>query len=96
MKISDINMPELIEALSQALVPVIFKGMETETPPHVWRERAQLSADVMGRFIAVIHCGEEVGPEVVELTEIFTKQMRQSYAESFGTLLGPRGKFSTV
>lgn len=96
MKISDIKMPELIEALSQALVPLIYKGLDEKSPPHAWRDRAQLNADVMGRLVAVMHCGDEVGPEVVGLTEIFTKQMRESYAESFGTLLGPRGKFSAV
>ncbi|MEE3935518.1 MULTISPECIES: hypothetical protein [Pseudomonas syringae group] len=96
MKISEIKMPELIEALSQALVPLIYKGLDENSPPRVWRERAQLNADVMGRLVAVMHCGDEIGPEVVGLTEVFTKQMRESYAESFGALLGPQGRLSKV
>ncbi|WP_024669634.1 hypothetical protein [Pseudomonas tremae] len=96
MKISDIDLAEFVEAISQALVPLIYKGMDESSPPHVWRERAQLNADVMGRMLAVMHCGEEIGPEVAGLAEMYTKQMRESYAESFGTLLGPLGKLSKV
>ncbi|WP_405646490.1 hypothetical protein [Pseudomonas sp. Ld6] len=96
MKISDLDVAELVDVIGQALVPVLYRGLDASTAPHVWRERSQLNAELMGRLVAVIQCGDVVGPDVFPLIDVCTARMAESYAESFGALLGPAGSLSKL
>lgn len=94
MKIVDLDIIEFIDAVGVAVVPVIFKGVDGKTPPHDLRERFRLNAEVMGRFVAVLYCGEEVGPATLDLIKLFTNHMRAEHLLSMNQLLGPEGALS--
>ncbi|HEF4760783.1 TPA: hypothetical protein SAN82_003229 [Pseudomonas putida] len=94
MKIADLDMRELIDAIGVAVVPVIFKDVNNETPPHVLRERFRLNAEIMGRFAAVLYCGDEVGLETLDLISLFTTHMQVEHLHSMSQLLGPEGDLS--
>ncbi|MGJ7515674.1 hypothetical protein ACSFE6_15275 [Pseudomonas baetica] len=94
MKIADLDMRELIDAIGVAVVPVIFKDVNNETPPYVLRERFRLNAEIMGRFAAVLYCGDEVGLETLDLINLFTTHMQLEHLQSMNQLLGPEGDLS--
>lgn len=96
MRVSDLDVPELLDVITKAISPVIFKGIDQDTPPHIWRERMKLNAEIVGRITAVLHCGDEVGPDIGELIEICTRNMRASYEQSFSEVLGPGGSLSKI
>lgn len=96
MKVTDLDVAELVDVIGQALVPVLYRGLDSSTAPHVWLERSRLNAEVMGRVAAVLQCGEVVGPEIFPMIDVCTSRMAQSYAESFGALLGPKGSLSKL
>jgi hypothetical protein len=96
MDIADLNVAELIDSISRALVPVVFKGVGPDTPPYAVRERAQLNAEIMGRFAAVLYCGNKVGPDILELIELFTGHMHVEYQHAMGQFLGPGGALSVL
>lgn len=96
MKISDFDIRELIDAIGVAVVPVIFKDVDRNTPSHALRERVLLNAEIMGRFAAVLYSGDEVGPETLDLITIFTTHMRDEHLESMARLLGPDGHLSRI
>ncbi|MGE8064230.1 hypothetical protein [Pseudomonas sp. NPDC089569] len=96
MKIADLDMAELIDAVGVALVPVIFKGVEKETPAYALRERARLNGEIMGRFAAVLYCGDEVGTDILELIDLFTAHMRGKHLQSMDRFLGPGGALSVL
>lgn len=96
MKVADLDMRELIDAIGVAVVPVIFKDVNKETPPHALRERFRLNAEIMGRFAAVLYCGDEVGPGTLDLINLFTTHMRDEHLRSMDQLLGPAGGLSRL
>jgi hypothetical protein len=96
MKLADLDMKELIDAISGAVVPVIFKDVDKETPPHALRERFRLNAEIMGRFAAVLYCGDEIGLETLDLINLFTTHMRVEHLQSMNQLLGPEGDLSRL
>lgn len=94
MKISDLDVGELVRVISSAIAPVLFEGVDQKVAPHVWRERLKLNAEVMGRITAVLQCGDEVGPDIHELIELCTRHMQTGYEQSFFEVLGPGGSLS--
>lgn len=96
MKISDLDMSAIIDVIGPAIVPVIFQGVDRSTPAHVLRERARLNAEIMGRFAAVLYCGDEVGYEVVELVEHFSAYMQVEHQLAMKRFLGPAGGMSRL
>ncbi|WDG79142.1 hypothetical protein PUP68_12065 [Pseudomonas chlororaphis] len=96
MKISDLDVLELLEVITKAISPVIFKGIDQDTAPHLWRERMKLNAEIVGRITAVLHCGDEVGPDIRDLIEICTRNMHAGYEQSFSEVLGPGGSLSKI
>ncbi|WP_054070259.1 hypothetical protein [Pseudomonas syringae group genomosp. 3] len=96
MKISDLDVAELLGVISPAISDVLFRGLDRSTPANVWRERIKISAEVMGRITAVLQCGDEVGPDIQELIDICTRHMQSGYEESFAMVLGPGGSLSKI
>jgi hypothetical protein len=96
MNISDLDVGELVGVISNAIAPAIFKGVDQNATPHLWRERVKLNAEVMGRITAVLQCGDEVGPEIHELIEFCTQRMQTGYEQSFSKILGPGGSLSKI
>ncbi|NUU38417.1 hypothetical protein [Pseudomonas sp. C2B4] len=96
MKIADLDMRELIDAIGVAVVPVIFKDVNKETPPHALRERFRLNAEIMGRFAAVLYCGDEISLDTLDLISLFTTHMRVEHLQSMNQLLGPEGDLSRL
>ncbi|PKH81915.1 hypothetical protein CXF97_13430 [Pseudomonas sp. Choline-02u-1] len=96
MKMSELDVAELISVISTAIAPTLFKGVDEKAAPHVWRERVRLNAQVMGRIAAVLHCGDEVGPDIHELIELCTRHMQTGYEQSFSEVLGPGGSLSKI
>ncbi|WP_422419776.1 hypothetical protein [Pseudomonas sp. GZD-222] len=96
MRIADLDISKLIEAIGIVLASVIFEGVEKDTPAHSLRERAQLNAEIMGRFAAVLYCGDKVGPEVLELIDLFTAHMQEKHLLSMARVLGPGGVLSQM
>ncbi|AWY44107.1 hypothetical protein DKY63_31035 [Pseudomonas putida] len=94
MKIVDLDIKELIDAIGAAVIPVIFKDVDKQTPPHDLRERFRLNAEIMGRFAAVLYCGEKVGPATLDLISLFTNHMQAEHQHSMAQLLGPEGSLS--
>ncbi|MFV3314127.1 hypothetical protein [Pseudomonas sp. NY15374] len=94
MKISDLDVGELVAAVSTAIAPIVFEGVDREVEPQVWRQRAQLNAEIMGRITAVLQCGDEVGPDIRELIDRCTDHMKVAFERSFAELLGPGGTLS--
>ncbi|RON82423.1 hypothetical protein BK635_13045 [Pseudomonas chlororaphis] len=96
MKISDMDMGKLVDAIGSATFPVVFEGIGEHTPPSELRERANLNSEIMGRIMGVLLCGDEVGQEVFELIDRSIGHMKASHAESFEELLGPGGSLSKI
>ncbi|UVL53939.1 hypothetical protein [Pseudomonas sp. B21-035] len=96
MKISDLDVIELLDVITQAISPVLFKGLDQNTAPHLWRERVKLNAEIIGRITAVLQCGDEVGPEIHDLIELCTRNMQAGYEKSFSEVLGPGGSLSKI
>lgn len=96
MKVSDLDIPELLGVISPAISEVMFKGLDQSTPAHVWRERVKISAEVMGRITAVLQCGDEVGPEIHDLIALCTGHMQTGCEQSFASVLGPGGSLSKI
>lgn len=86
----------MIDAIGLAVAPLIFKGIENDTPAHILRERARVNAEVMGRFAAVLYCGDKVGIEVVDLIAHFTAYMQVEHQHSMKRVLGPEGDMSRL
>lgn len=96
MKISDLDAGEMIEAISQALAPVIFRGIDRHTAPQLWLERAEVSAEIMGRITAALHCGDEISPDIADEIKACVAYMKASYRKSYAGLLGPDGPLSKL
>jgi hypothetical protein len=96
MKISDLDVRELVDVISAAIAPVLFEGADQKVAPHVWRERVKLHAEVMGRVTAVLQCGDEVGPEIHEFIELCTQHMQTGYEPCVSEILGPGGSLSKI
>lgn len=96
LKISEVEMVELIDAIGLAIVPVLFKGVDKDTPAYVMRERANVNAEIMGRFAAMLYCGDEVGMEVLDLIAHFTAYMQVEHQHSMKRFLGPDGGMSKL
>ncbi|WP_282410547.1 hypothetical protein [Pseudomonas sp. PS02303] len=94
MKVSDLDVGELVSVISTAIAPLLFKDVDQNVAPHLWRERAKLNAEVMGRIMAVLQCGDDVGPDIHELVELCTRHMQTGYEQSFSEVLGPGGSLS--
>lgn len=94
MKVSDLDVPELLGVINKALSPVLFRGVDQHSAPHLWRERVKLNAEITGRIMAVLHCGDEVGPDIRELIELCTRHTQTSYGEEFSWFFGPGGALS--
>ncbi|MFT0517258.1 hypothetical protein [Pseudomonas faucium] len=94
MKVSDYDAGELINAISSAISPVIFRGVGKDTPAHVMRDRMKVSAEIMGRITAVLHCGDEVGPDILERIERSIEHFKVAYEGSLSETLGPGGSLS--
>lgn len=96
MKLADLDIGELVEAIGLALIPIIFDGVDKETPAHAVRARARLNAEIMGRVAAVLYCGNRVGPDIGELIELFTRHMCREHLNAFNGVLGPEGHLSRL
>lgn len=96
MKIADLDMRELIDAIGGALIPVVYKDIGKDATPHAVRERSRLNAEIMGRLAAVLYCGEKVGPEIVDLIDLFTAHMQLEHLQSMDRFLGPGGGLSRL
>lgn len=90
MKISDLDVEELIGAISLAIAPVIFSDVTIETPAYVSRERVKIMAEIMGRIGGVLASGDEVGPDIHDLIAVYTSCMQEGYEGSFSFLFSPR------
>lgn len=96
MKVSELDVGKLVDAISSAIYPVVFDGVDGSAPPKDIRERAMVHSEVMGRIMGVLLCGDEVGHEVFDLIDRSVLHMKASHAETFGELLGPGGSLSKI
>lgn len=94
MKISDLDMARLVDAVSDAIFPIVFEGVGDHTSPSELRERANLSSEVLGRIMGVLLCGDEVDQQVFDLIDRGVTHMKASHSKRFDELLGPGGTFS--
>lgn len=51
MKVSDLDTGKLIEVINRAIFPVVFEGVDAQTPPNELRDRANLNSEIMGRIM---------------------------------------------
>lgn len=96
MKISDMDMEILVQAIGEATYSVVFAGIGDATLPSELRAMANLNAEIMGRIMAVLRCGDEVGQEIFDMIDLDVARMKASYGQSFGELLGPGGSLSQL
>lgn len=96
MNISEADLEKLVQAIGEATYSIVFSGISGKTAPSELRARANLNAEIMGRIMAVLRCGDHVGQEIFELIERDVASMKASYGQSFGELLGPGGTLSQV
>lgn len=94
MNVSDLDVLELLGVINKAISPVLFRGVDQHSAPHLWRERVKLNAEITGRIMAVLQCGDKVGPEIHELIELCTRHTQTSYEESYSYFFGPGGSLS--
>lgn len=96
MNISDADMEKLVHAIGEATYSVVFAGISAGTAPSELRAKANLNAEIMGRIMAVLRCGDHIGQEFFELIDLDVARMKASYGQSFGELLGPGGTLSQL
>ncbi|MCV4287862.1 hypothetical protein OH708_08095 [Pseudomonas capsici] len=96
MKLSDLDVGEMIGPISNAISPVIFEGAGESMPASELRARAKLHSEVMGRIMGVLLCGDEVGQDVFGLIEQSIVRMSECNSQAFGELLGPGGSLSKI
>ncbi|MFJ2549494.1 hypothetical protein ACIOVF_23950 [Pseudomonas sp. NPDC087612] len=90
MKISELDVNELVRKISVAIAPVIFSGVSENTPASLSRERVKIMSEIMGRIGGVLASGDELGPDLHALIAAYTDGMKEGYEESFSYLLRPR------
>ncbi|MFW3166272.1 hypothetical protein WBQ28_17465 [Pseudomonas syringae pv. syringae] len=96
MKVSDVDVGKMIGPINNAIFPVVFEGIDGGTPASELRERAKLQAEIMGRIMGVLLCGDEVGQDVTCFIEQSIKRMKECNSQTFGELLGPGGSLSKI
>jgi hypothetical protein len=94
VRVSDLDGGEMVDAISKAIYPIVFAGIGSQPTPRAVRERMHLNAEVMGRIMGVLLCGDEVGQEVFEMIDRCVMRMKAGHDESLGELLGPGGQLS--
>jgi hypothetical protein len=94
MKITDLDLQEMIAEIAGAVSPFVFGDLGPGTPAKTYVERAALQGEVMGRILAVLMsekvCPDSIGQDIERcstyMQEQITKQIRSG--------IGPGGAIS--
>lgn len=93
MKISDVDLKDLLVAISGAVAEVLHKESPAGKPAQYFRERSELTAEIMGRITAVLRV-DHLGPTILDDIEKCVGLMQASYRDTAAGLLGPGGSLS--
>lgn len=95
MKIEDLDVQQILGEISELLTPHLFRGIGPRTPAYVYRERMSLQAVITGRFMAVLMCGDDVGPDIVDRIEHAVGRSKEAYQATLEKELKPNGALSS-
>lgn len=79
MKITDLDLREMLGQISDAVSPFVFAGLDATAPAKAWIDRADLQGEVMGRIMAVLMseevCSASIGQDVERCAGHMKEQM---------------------
>ena len=91
MELKDLDRSALIAAVAGAIVPMLYADLGNDTPAHVYLERAELQALILGRIAAVL-TADEISPDTIEdEIEAFSAAIRQEITRNIRSELRPGG-----
>lgn len=77
MKITDLDLEEMIVQIAGAVSPFVFGDLGPGTTAKIYAERANLQGEVMGRILAVLMEEEVCGDAVAKNVEACTRRMQE-------------------
>ncbi|WP_338791092.1 hypothetical protein [Pseudomonas sp. AE27] len=77
MKITDLNLEEMLGEIAAAVSPFVFGDLGPETPAKTYVERTALQGEVMGRIMAVLMKDEICGDTLVEEVEACSRHVHE-------------------
>jgi hypothetical protein len=77
MKITDLDLEEMIVQIAGAVSPFVFRDLGPGTSAKTYTERASLQGEVMGRILAVLMVKEVCGDTVAKDIEACTRHMQE-------------------
>lgn len=77
MKITNLDLEEMIVQIAGAVSPFVFGDLGPGTPAKTYTERARLQGEVMGRILAVLMEDEVCGDTIAKNAEACIRHMRE-------------------
>lgn len=94
MRITDLDLKEMIGEISGTVSSFVFKDIEAGAPAKDFIERAALQGEVMGKILAVL-MNEEVRPDSIgKDIERCTAHMQEQITKQIRSGIGPGGAIS--
>lgn len=94
MKITDLDLKEMIGEISATVSTLVFKGIDAGAPAKDFIDRAALQGEVMGRILAVLMneqiCPDSIGQDV----ERCSAHMQDQIIKQIRSGIGPGGAIS--
>lgn len=90
MKITDLDLEEMIVQIAGAVSPFVFGDLGAGTSAKTYTERANLQGEVMGRILAVLMFEEVSGDEIARAITACACSMRKQTLMQMRNLIGPK------